>query len=480
MRRLVIPSVLLGISAAPLIFIILSARGAVRVDGGSFMNSAIFACVGASIAVVLGGAEAIVLAMTNAKGHVLANAICVVPLAAPAAFWWLGLQRLGSFATTVFHGEGGAAVISGIALSPVPFLLVTAALHEIPSSALEAARLALPPPSRVVRVLLPMLRSAFIASFLLTTVILIGESELPFLFGFRTVMTDAVTEFARSFDAAEVAPMIVPVLVLVIALAMVMRGALLKTLLAPARGARGVRPTPQPWHLLAAAPILLLLGASIAGHLSGLTRGGAFDIQRVGAVAATSIAEAVVWSWITVGAAIVVVYPIRRSPQLRWMLSIAVVLFAAPSAFFAIGCVAFSQRAGVDVPVGAAHFCRLLGLAIIAFAAAYTRIPRSVDDAAQLVPMSSILRAHRFVLPLLGASSAATALLVATMILSDRDVASVLLPAGAERLMLDLYLTAANAPAFVVSAWAVAVLGSAIIVAVASGAGPWLLWRRRG
>ena len=123
-------------------------------------------------------------------------------IAAPPAFWWIGLTRLpvgfGSL-----HGSVGGSAVAGLALAPVTYLLVLAAAREIPSNAYEAARVSLNPARRFAFVLFPLLRPAVLAGFLLTTVLLLGESEIPFLFGFRTSMTDVVTTFSQTFDPGE-------------------------------------------------------------------------------------------------------------------------------------------------------------------------------------------------------------------------------------------------------------------------------------
>ena len=66
--------------------------------------------------------------------------------------------------------------------------------------------------------LLPVLRSALASGFLLAVILLLGESELPFLFGFRTVMTDIVTRFSQTFSVPEVVPLILPLLLVVLTL----------------------------------------------------------------------------------------------------------------------------------------------------------------------------------------------------------------------------------------------------------------------
>src|SRR6185369_15228978 len=122
------------------------------------------------------------------------------------------------------NGPGPAAAVAGLALSPVTLLLVFAAVRQMPSNLYEAARVALPPATRVRTVLLPLLRSPLAGGFVLTVILLLGESELPFLFGFRTVMTDVVTTFAQTFDVGKTVPLVIPLLLGILALGILAGG----------------------------------------------------------------------------------------------------------------------------------------------------------------------------------------------------------------------------------------------------------------
>lgn len=104
----------------------------------------------------------------------------------------------------------------------------------------EAARVSLAPTRRFVFVLFPLVRPALLAGFLLTGILLIGESEIPFLFGFRTSMTDVVTTFSQTFDAGRSLPAILPLVVTVLALGLLMVTPLFRVMLPAARGGRGV------------------------------------------------------------------------------------------------------------------------------------------------------------------------------------------------------------------------------------------------
>ena len=109
-----------------------------------------------------------------------------------------------------------------------------------------------------------------------------------------------------------------------------------------------------------------------------------------------------------------------------------------------------------------AYVSRTIGLPALAFLIAYSHVPRSLEDAAQLVPLTPIRRAWALMLPLLAPSLAATTALTAALIFADSDVASLLLAPGESRLMLNLYLLSANAPS--------AVIGATALIVFAAGA----------
>jgi ABC-type spermidine/putrescine transport system permease subunit II len=146
----------------------------------------------------------------------------------------------------------------------------------------------------------------------------------------------------------------------------------------------------------------------------------------------------------------------------------------------AIGWIAIGQSVGgITIAPAVAYVSRTLGLPALGLLIAYSRVPRSLEDAARLVTLSSIHRAWTLMLPLFVPSLAATAALTAALIFADRDVASLLLAPGASRLMLNLYLLSANAPSAVIGANALIVFVAGAAVVALAGAGPAVLWRRR-
>lgn len=468
------------LSAAPLVAMVgRLGSNAGRLDMGAFGNGLVFALAGAGVAVVLGSSAALLAGTLDFPFRRLLTAAMALPIAAPPAFWWIGLSHLPGPLRTA-HGLLPASLVAGWSLAPVPFLLTLAAVREIPGAAYDAARVALGPGVRLRRVLIPLARSGTAAGFLLAAILLLGESEIPFLFGFRTTTTEIVTQFARSFDAGGIAPHVVPLLLTVLALGLAARRPLLAALLAGPRGKRGPARHPAPAAsvvlLVVAAPCLLALAGYLAPAVA--SRAGAWLRIPADATAVATVAEAVVSAWLAVFLGGAAAYVLRSSPGRAALLTSGLLLFCVPAAIWSIGWIELGQLlGGWTAPLVLAHVARLWGLAALGLAAAHSRLPGSLEQAARLVPVSPMRRALVLVLPPLAPSLAAVSVLIAALIFSDRDLASLLLPPGAERLMLDLYLLSANAPAAAVGALAAAVLLAGLVTAFLAVAGPWAVLR---
>jgi ABC-type Fe3+ transport system permease subunit len=477
-------ALLLGLTSVPLLFLLTGLRGAdLAIDWSSFGPTLGFAAGGAALASTTGAAIGMLSSMREFPGRRGLLVLSVVPIAAPPAFWWIGATRLTS-AWGNANGPGAAAIVAGLALSPVTLLLVFAAVRQLPSNLYDAARVALPPATRLRSVLLPLLRAPLGGGFVLTVILLLGESELPFLFGFRTVMTDIVTTFSQTFDVERTVPLVIPLLVVILGLGVLAAPPLMRTVLTSSRGGHGlVRTRASTILSLCAAASAAGLFLSVGGYARAILSAPPGSWPRVPIDASTtlvSILEPVSCAWFALIVTVVAVYPVRRSSALPAILWIGLLLFCVPAAIYAIGWLAIGQVAGgLAVPPIVAHASRAVALCTLGFAVGCARLPRSLEDAAALVAVSALRRALILVLPLIVWSLMAASALVAALTYADRDVASLLLPPGASRLTLNLYLASANAPSASVGALALAVLAGAAVTVIVAAAGPALLWGRR-
>jgi len=474
--------VLFAAAALPIAVLIL--RFAVRpdIDASSLPAALAFALLGAAVATAIGGALGSLAGTLEIAGRRWLVSLSVALVAAPPAFWWIGFTRTG-LGTVGLSGLAAGATVSGVMLAPIPLLLALAATREIPSNTYEAARLSLGPTKRLLFVLLPMLRPALISGFLMTAIVLLGESEIPFLFGFRTSMTDVVTRFSQTFDAGAVVPIVVPMLLTVLTVGLLLIRPLFAVILPPSRSGRGIvrKPATVAWS---ASMCLLpgVVGLALSGYLRAAASAPPAVWRRLllnESALIPSIAEPVLCAWAAVILAVAAAFPARRSPAVRSVAIIGLLMFCVPAALIGIGWIVLGQALAGPVPPSVAFVSRMIGLPVVAFLVAYARLPQSLEDAARLTAVSPLRRVWTFVLPLIGPSLVAVSAMIAALTFADRDVPSMLLQPGESRLMLNLYLASANAPIAVIGSTALVALVAGIATIALAAAGPLALWFRR-
>ncbi|HET9830594.1 MAG TPA: ABC transporter permease subunit, partial [Vicinamibacterales bacterium] len=304
------------------------------IDTSSLWPALEFALIGAAVSTAMGGALGCIAGTVEVPGRRWSVAMSVALLAAPPAFWWIGFTKL-QIASGGFSGLLWGSVVAGVGLAPISLLLVLAATREIPANAYEAARLSLPLARRVWHVLLPMVIPALAAGFLLTAILLLGESEIPFLFGFRTSMTDVVTTFSQTFDATRTGPIVIPLVVAVLMLALTIVMPLFRVLLSTSGANRGVvrkRAHSVMSAVLMVLPVVVL--SATGGYVLAATGGDTLIWHRVSGwpVVAPSIAESVLCSLSALCIGIVVAYPVRRSRAATGFAVVGLLLFCIPTA----------------------------------------------------------------------------------------------------------------------------------------------------
>ena len=479
----VIPlAVVLLLAIVPLVFLLAHSNAAVTLEWASLWRTLAFTGGGAFVGTMIGGALAVGFGTHRMPGQRWLLLAAIAPIAAPPAFWWIGATRL----TTALGNASGpapAAIIAGLALAPVTLVLVLATVRQLPSNVYEAARLTLRPSTRVRAILLPLIMPSLLGGFLLTVILLLGESELPFLFGFRTVMTDVVTTFSQTFDVRRVVPLTVPLLLTITALGIAAGRPILRTVFASSRGAQGVNRTSTSslTRTALALPVVAMAGPILGYTLAALRGGASGRIVVDTTTIVASVTEAVGCAWFAIALALLTAHPARRSRAAPIFVWASLLVFCVPAGIYAIGWLAVGQSlGGYPIHPFIAHAPRGVAVAVLAFFLGYARVPRSLEDAGALAWASHIRRAHVIVLPLMVGSLAAAAALIAALTYADRDVASLLLAPGASRLTLNLYLASANAPSATLGTLALVVLGGAAASLGLAAAAPAILWWHRG
>lgn len=183
-------------------------------------NTAVYALGSMSMAMVLGGFLAWVNERTDARVPSLAGILPILPLMIPALGSAIGYDLLfaprfgvGNLVLRQLLGltitEGpinistmtGMIYITGLQLTPLSYLLISAALRNLDSTLEQASRISGAGPLRtLLRVTLPSVAPGIAGAALLTGIAALGSFLVPFLIGAQARITTVPVHIFRLFS----------------------------------------------------------------------------------------------------------------------------------------------------------------------------------------------------------------------------------------------------------------------------------------
>jgi len=373
-------------------------------------------------------------------------------------------------------GVGGAGAMFVLVLYPYVYLLARAAFLEQSVCVLEASRVLGAGPWRGFRaVALPLARPAIAAGVALALMETLADFGTVQYFGVQS-FTVAIYRtwygMGERAAAAQLATLLLFGVLLLLALERRARGE--AQVHATSRRHRAIRPHRLAgWRAAAALtacmlPLLLGFVAPVAMllrlHLLG---GEAVDGTRFARLAGNSLLVAALAAALTVAAALMLGYGLRRARD-RWTraaIRFATLGYAIPGTVIAVGVVIWLGRfdallaawlaAFLGLPGGLllsgslaallfAHLVRFLAVAASAIDAGLGRITPSMDDAARTLgaaPLGVLARVHA---PMMRGSVLAAATLVFVDVLKELPATLLVRPFDFDTLAVHVYALAAD------------------------------------
>ena len=494
----------------------LSSRSARRAAWHS-LESSIVAAFGA---VLLGGAFAVLVALTDLRGKAALVFLFMLPTMIPpqvTALAWiqltgpaspllgaLGLAPEPGTTNPIYSREGIIALLT-IQHAPLAFLVLRAALRSLPGEAVEAARICGAGGWRIARqIVLPLVAPAILAAFGLAFVSALGNFGIPAMLGiparYQTLPT-LIWQRLASFGPGMLPTVAaLSVAVLGIAAAALAVQALLSRALA-------VRPVSRPGRALAvplgrwrpaveagawaliALILVLPLGALIAASLvpaygvrltpETVTLAAYEDvILRQGATVRAfrnsgllSMAAAVILAGLAIPMAWLAIWRGRRVA--RAVAAVAGMPYALPGIVLAIAVILTFLRPlpvlGVSIYatlwiILVAYLARFFALALGPVAAGFRQADPALEEAARVAGARLGTRLATIVAPMMAPVAAAGAILVFLTAFNELTVSALLWSAGTETVGVQIFNLEDGGYSTLASAMAVATV--AVIVAL--------------
>jgi iron(III) transport system permease protein len=182
------------------------------------VNTVLVGVLSTAIAVVLGGAIALILARTDAPTRGLLDRLVIIPiyitpLLTAIAWSWLGSPRSGFVNILIrdilgvdwfvlnLQSAVGVIAISGLSYVPLPYLLISSALRSMDNALEDSARVHGSSPLKTLKlVTLPLMTPAILGSALLVFVQALGLFSIAAVLGMPAGFYVATTEIYRLLD----------------------------------------------------------------------------------------------------------------------------------------------------------------------------------------------------------------------------------------------------------------------------------------
>ncbi|MCC5976631.1 MAG: iron ABC transporter permease [Salinarimonas sp.] len=469
------------------------------------------------LSVLLGGAMALIVALTDLRYKALLVFLLLLPLLIPpqiSALAWLamigpqsplwlipGLEALRP-ARNPLLGRDGIVLVMGLEHAPMVFLAVRAALRSLPADLIDAARAAGSRPlGALARVILPLMLPAITAGAALAFVSAIGNFGVPALLGIpgRYPMLSTLIYQRLSGFGPGALPEVAALALILAGMAVI--GIVIQTAILRSRSAATDRVggmhagfslgrwfwpmTLFVWALMlliAVMPLVSLAASALVPSvgmrltwetltfdnliyvvtgLGSAQRAFVNSLFLAGAAAAITVSVCAPLAWLMVA---------RRSRVAQWLniaadapyvlpgivLSIAVILVLLPP----LPIIGISLYNTIWILLFA-YLARFLALALRPVVAAMAQLDRAGEEAAQMAGARPFFRLRTIVLPLLAPALGAGAILVFLGAFSELTVSALLWSRGSETVgvvIFSLYDEGNSTAAAAVSVWVLLII----------------------
>jgi iron(III) transport system permease protein len=459
------------------------------------INSLSLAGLVTLLSLLVGVPLGILLGKSDLPGSRLLTTILTIPLLIPpyvqAVAWFQLLGRQGVISRWLERGDWqtgshflfslwGCVWVLFTCYMPVIMLLTIAFIRSVNPRLEEAALLAAKWPRVLSRITVPLILPGIALGMLLTFLLSLGEFGVPLFLRFNVFPVETFTQFSAYYNFGAAAAAAVPLALIALG-AMAVAGIFLEKEIVHVRigpgDSQSIRlelggsrkwTTIVIWLFATITVIMPLLGllresAVIHAWQTAITQGRG-SLFRSLAFAATGSSVLIILGFFTG-------YLIHMQGLKGWRIldTLTILLFALPSTVIGIGMIGLWNRPITNF-VYASPLILILGYVIQYWVlpsritlAALSRIPHSMEEAAQVMGVSWIRRISGIVVPLVKRDLAVAWLVAYIFCLRDTGISMLVYPPGSDPLTVRIFTTMANGEPPTIAALCVLLIISALI-----------------
>jgi len=435
-------------------------------------NSLFLSAAVALLATVIGTVCGFLLYKTRLKGRRIYLLLLIVPLLiSPYIFAvaWKDLLFLLFGSAASVYSTAGVIAVHTLIYFPLALLITGNAFNTI-SSGLEDAGLMITSFRKMVfKILLPLIRPAFMSSFLLILIFSLGDFSVPAFFGVKTFTVEIFTQFSAFYNynaAITKSLLLVGVcLILLLSEARYLSAAAFFTVSTRGSGSK-IYEMPAMRYVFHASfailiilpmlmPVFILLYQSLSGR--EIVLDGAWELLKPAVFQSIRLAF--------LGAlliSIIGLYAGYRQERLKsqFINILLLILFILPSTILGIAFIRFYNQPETGF-IYSSLFIVLLGyIGKYGFIASritgngIRQIPVSLGEAAEVMGARPVSRFIKILLPLLSPSLFVSFVLTFVLCLGELGTTIMVYPPGTELMPVKIFTISANAPQALTSSMA--------------------------
>lgn len=394
-----------------------------------------------------------------------------------AVAWKDGVHWLLGNAS-VIYSEAGVILVHTLVFFPLAMLITGSALSQIHAGLEEAGLMTVSFRRMLIHIVLPLIRPAWIISFLLILIFSLGDFSVPAFFGVRTFITEIFTQFSAFYNY----PLAIGQSVLLLMLCLLLMFGEARYLSdAPffsvdVKGSRTKQYAVTHrrnlihialWLFLFAAlvlPVFILTYQSFSGEKLHFYRAW----QLISPTIIQSVKQAFLGALLISTIGLWVAYMKER---LGFKLPNALLLltFIVPTTVFGIAAIGFYNQPATNFIYGTMLILLVSYVGRFGFIAARVignglkQVPVSLEESAVLIGISPVKRWTNILLPMLLPSLFAAFVLSFVLCLGELGTTIMVYPPGTELMPVKVFTIRANAPQALTSSMTLISLGITLV-----------------
>ena len=437
-------------------------------------KSSLIAASVAFLATLTGGLTAYILYLSNSKANALFKILLLLPLFISPYILAVAWQDFFFFVfadTHLINSYTGLVLILTNVFFPLSMLIIGSAISNIDARIIEAALLVVDKRRAVLKIVLPLIKPAIIASFVLIFIFSISEFSVPAFLGVKVYTREIFTQFSAFYNHS-LSILQSLLLVVICILLLLAEGKYISNAPFLSLGGKGARSIKTRTSKRSILLLMFVILTAVAMPLSMLViqsfRDGTGNMIKAFNLLGSAIINSLV---LAVGGAFIIlltgfVVALRsKGKEVRrpfdWMLLIT---FSLPSIILGISLIKFYNRPELNFIYSSFVIILIAYAGKFSFIAAkltengIKQVPLSLFEAAEVSGIRYRKQVSKILLPLIMPSVLAAFVIGFIFAFEELGMTIMLYPPGTDILPIKVFTLSANTPQSLTSSMSLIVL----------------------